>query len=424
MIAGGRRELWVDEVAARARPRDIWFQVAVISLTLALLDGYGAYDQLLPVTPMKYVLVQLPLLTTTFILCPRGSMNRVFLPLASVLFVGWWIASYLWDANRAGWISASLRDLSTIVAIVVLSQVLGAAEFIRVLLRSGYIAIGLIFVALLVQPGRAYDVAGAAPGLHGGFIHKNAMAPCLLVTAAVVLCFHPQRKFRTPFVLFVGVLMFLGQTTTGLATLGALVLVNYVLCNYTSVVDRLGRAAGVLMLGATMLAVAVAAESFSSAVLLSGKDLTFSARTVIWDGVTAAIGRQRWTGYGYGVWQNIWVDPIRSINLKNGFLVAEAHSAPLDLMLRLGIVGLLLYLLQLFTTIRVGWRGLKRSDPLGRLALLFCAIVVFVGFSESLVAYGLWPALLVVFCAINRDPKPVGGTRRSRLHHTSVGFST
>ena len=189
MIAGGRRELWLDEVSARARPRDLWLQVAVISLTLALLDGYGAYDQLFPVTPMKYVLVQLPLLTTTFILCPRGSMNRVFLPLASVLFVGWWIASYLWDANRAGWISASLRDLTTVVAIVVLSQLLGTAEFIRVLLRSGYIAIGLILVALLVQPGLAYSVGGPAPGLHGGFVHKNAMAPCLLVTAAIVLCF-------------------------------------------------------------------------------------------------------------------------------------------------------------------------------------------------------------------------------------------
>ena len=56
--------------------------------------------------------------------------------------------------------------------------------------------------------------------------------------------------------------------------------------------------------------------------------------------------------------------------------------------------------------------------------MLFCAIVVFVGFSESLVAYGLWPALLIVFCAINREHKPPAGGRPSKRRHTSVGFAT
>ena len=66
---------------------------------------------------------------------------------------------------------------------------------------------------------------------------------------------------------------------------------------------------------------------FASVVLLSGKDLTFSSRTVIWEGVTKAISHQFWRGYGYGVWENIWSEPIRSINVHNGFLVAHAHSA-------------------------------------------------------------------------------------------------
>lgn len=389
--------------SARRDLPEIWFVIAVSSLTFALVDGFGAYDQLFALTPMKYVGLQLMMLFATLLLCPRGAYQHVVLPLPAVAFVGWWLASYLWETNRSGWFSTTSRDLATIVTVVVLAQVLGVDEFIRSLLRSGYICIGLIFVALAVQPGLAYETGGPAPGLHGGFVHKNAMAPCLLVIAAAVLCFHPDRRFRRGFVGFVAVLLFLGQTTTGLATLAVLVFLNAVLRNYLSVVERLGRAAGSLMVASTLVLGAVATQSFNSAVRLSGKDLTFSSRTVIWEGVTEAIRQRPWLGYGYGVWQNIWVDPILAINLHNGFLVAESHSAPLDLMLRLGIVGLVLYLVQVVSTVRVGWRGLRRGEALGRMSLLVVAVIIMVGFSESLTAFGIWPALLIVFGSFQRS---------------------
>jgi O-antigen ligase len=413
------QQVWASETRGRAEQPDLWYLLAVATLTFALLDGFGAYQLLITLTPMKYVGLLLTMLFSTLLLSPRGSSKKVFLPLPAVCFVSWWVASYLWETNRAGWVSVTTRDLSTLVAIVVLAQVLGAREFIRVLLRSGYIAIGLIAVALLVQPGLAYDVAGAAPGLHGGFIHKNTMAPCLVVTAAAVLCFHPDRRFRRMFVALVAVLLFLGQTTTGLATLAAVVFLNWVFMNYLKVVQRLGRSAGSLMIAATLLFTVVAAQTFSSLVRLSGKDLTFSNRTVIWQGVVDAIHQRPWLGFGYGVWQNIWVDPILTINLNNGFLVAEAHSAPLDLMLRLGITGLVLYLVQLVATARVGWRGLKADDPYGRMSLLFVAILILVGFSESLTAFGVWPALMIVFGVNHRVSRPAPRRRRSQAVYLS-----
>ncbi len=394
--------LWVDETEPRPPLTALWRQLALISLTFALVDGFGAYSLLLPLTPMKYVALQLTLLIATLIVSPPGSLAKVFLPIPSLLLVGWWVLSYMWDANRAGWISVSSRDLTVIVTIVLLAQVLGEVEFVRCLLRSGYIAIGLIFVSLVVQPGLAYSVSGPAPGLHGAFIHKNTMAPCLLLSAAVVVCMHPSRVFRRWFIAFVAVLLFLGQTTTGLAALAALLLVNWVLGSYKRVVQRLGRSAGSLLIGAALLATLVAAATFSSLVLLSGKDLTFSSRTVIWDGVSDAISRRFWLGYGYGVWENLWVEPIRSINANNGFIVAHAHNAALDLMLRLGAVGLGLYVVQLLNATRAGWRGLIADDPFGRLVLLYCTIIVLVGFSESSPAFGLWLGLLVAFATLKR----------------------
>lgn len=394
--------VWADETAVRGPMPAVWRQLALVSLTFALVDGFGAYTLLFALTPMKYIAVQAVLLLATLIVSPPGSLTRVFLPITSLLFIGWWVASYMWDENRAGWISASSRDLATIITIVVLAQVLGRDDFVRCLLRSGYIAIGLIFFALAVQPGSAYSSVGPVPGLHGGFIHKNTMAPCLLLTAATVMCLHPHRAFRRWFVVLVAALLILGDTTTGLATLAVLLLVNWMLGGYKGVVQRLGRSAGSLLIVAALVAVLVAAEMFASVVMLSGKDLTFSSRTVIWEGVNNAISQRFWRGYGYGVWENIWAEPIRSINVNNGFLVAHAHNAALDLMLRLGAIGLALYVLQFLSTLRSGWSGLMRDDAFGRLTLLYCAIVVSFGFSESLPAYGVWPALLIVFTTLSR----------------------
>ena len=55
----------------------------------------------------------------------------------------------------------------------------------------------------------------------------------------------------------------------------------------------------------------------------------------------------------------------------------------------------------MLSTFRAGWRGLMRDDAFGRLALLYCAIIVSFGFSESLPAYGLWLALLIVFTTLS-----------------------
>ena len=402
MIESRSQGVWVDETVMRRPLPALWQQFAVISLTFALVTGFGAYTQLLALTPLKYAAVQGAMLFVTLILCPPGSLGKVFLPITSLLFVGWWLLSYMWDADRAVWISWTLGDLTLIVTIVVLAQLLGRDGFVRCLLLSGYIAIGLIFFALAVQPGLAYQFAGTAPGLRGAFLHKNSMAPVLLLTAAVVLCAHPSRRFRRWFVVFIAALLFLGQTTTGLATLAVLVLFNWVLASYKRVVRRLGRSAGSLLVGATIVATLVAATMFSSLVMLSGKDLTFSSRTVIWDGVSAAISERFWLGYGYAVWGNIWLEPIRSINVRNGFIVAHAHSAALDLMLRLGAIGLILYLLQLFNTVRAGWRALLRDDSFGRMILLFCTMLVLFGFSESAPGFGLWPGLLIAFASTAR----------------------
>lgn len=404
MIESRTMGVWVDESATRRPLPALWRQLALLSLTFALLDGFGAYAQLFALTPMKYVAVQGALLVATLIVCPVGAMTRVFLPVTALLMIGWWMLSYGWDANQAAWISTTSRDLMVIVTVVLLAQLLGRDDFVRCLLRSGYAAIALIFFTLVVQPTLAYERGGTSPGLHGGFTHKNLMAPCLLLTAAVVIATHPNRLFRRWFVAFIALLLFLGQTTTGLATLAAMLLVNWTLTSYKDVVRRLGRAAGTLLVGAAMIATLIAATTFSSLVMLSGKDLTFSSRTVIWDGVNAAIGQRFWRGYGYAVWNNLWVDPIRSINQRNGFIVAHAHNAALDLMLRLGLIGLVLFVVQLLSTVRAGWRGLMGGDTLGRLTLLYCALVVLFGFSESLPAFGVWAALLIAFAAVSRTP--------------------
>ena len=57
MIESRSQGVWVDETVMRRPLPALWQQFAVISLTFALVTGFGAYTQLLELTPLKYAAV-------------------------------------------------------------------------------------------------------------------------------------------------------------------------------------------------------------------------------------------------------------------------------------------------------------------------------------------------------------------------------
>jgi exopolysaccharide production protein ExoQ len=262
----------------------------------------------------------------------------------------------------------------------------------------------LIGVALVVVPSKAYVKVDAAPGLRGGFVHKNQMGPAVIMLAAAVLACERRPAVRRGVVIGVVMLLVLGRTTTGLASMMLTVGLYAVLVRYPMVKRKLGRTFQFLMV-VMVIASAVAYVIVNRMIIsLSGKDLTFSNRTSIWSEVMAAWRSKPLTGYGWSVWQAVFLQPVNGIITRLGFVVAESHNAAVELLFRLGVVGLVLYLLVLLTALVRGLKLVRAGDPVGVFTVLLVALMVTWGFSEALPTSGAWIGLVAVFAV----PRPVG----------------
>ncbi len=292
----------------------------------------------------------------------------------------------------------------------------------RATIHAGYLAIALIGVALVMKPASAFsgaiDLGNTDGGLRGGFIHKNFMAPCLIFTTVLVLCFERRRWLRYLMVIGVVALLILAKSATGqftmLVTLGLL----WVLMQYDYVAAILRRSFNIVTVGLASLAL-ILAFAFQEPILkLFNKNDSYSGRSLLWAAVIKAIKERPWTGYGWGgTYTDFSREPTRSFLNAIGYPVFHSHNGALELLIRVGVVGLMLYLLQLASTMLWGWRLTKLGDPLGRATLLLGAITVMFAITESLTVVGVWYGLLCAFDCLCRG-RASGDGSVSRLAGT------
>jgi O-antigen ligase len=218
-----------------------------------------------------------------------------------------------------------------------------------------------------------------------------------LVAAVAVICVERRPLLRVGTLGTVVALLVMGGTTTGLAAL-ALVLILYpVLVRYERARTALGRAFAPLMLGALAILAFAYATLNRLLVDASGKDLTFSKRSFIWEAVLGAVWSRPLTGYGWSVWRALWQPPASDVIAAVGFRLAESHNAAVEVLFRLGLIGLALYVTLLVAVVRGGLRLAAVGDRAGVFSVLLVAMIVVWGFSESLPLYGVWTGLLGVF---------------------------
>ena len=380
---------------------ELWETFAIVTLAWALLSGFGAYSNLLLISPTMYSAGTSALLIATVVLTPRGLIRVIRVPKPLIFFLGWMVLSYTWSPYRYGWVKETWRDLITLLVVLIVGQLLPVDRFFRVLLHVGYAAIGLICLALAAAPSLAYS---AADGLRGGFIHKSPMGSTLILMVALALCVEQRRWVRRGLTTLVVILLILGHTTTGIASILLVLALYPVLVRLKELHATLGRSFRFLIAGCTILFGAAYVALSNALVAFSGKDLTFSKRTQIWAGVIDAVHQRPITGFGWGVWSALWREPATSIVSVAGFSIAETHNAALELLLRLGIVGLVLYLTLLISALRTGLRFTTRNDPAGIFTVLVVAMIVIWGFTEALPVTGAWIGLLGVL-AVGRPLK-------------------
>jgi O-antigen ligase len=172
--------------------------------------------------------------------------------------------------------------------------------------------------------------------------------------------------------------------------------------------DRLADAAGVV-LGVTTLGMTglLASGVIAPISTLLGRSRTMFARLEIWAAAFDVLDKQYWLGLGF---ESFWVEgsPTRqAVETTVGWAVSSAHNGYIDVVLGLGLVGLLLFSTHLIRTCFLSARLAQRTQELEPLLpMMIVALVVMANLAESLLlAPGLLLFVNYLVCNFWTDPE-------------------
>lgn len=376
----------------------VWIVCGQLAVGVALFFGFGVLP--LP-APNLVAGSTLGLAVATVLLAPHGTIGKVRLHLAPLALSWWWVMSWLWTADPGHWWADTTSNLSIVATVLVVAGMLPPPRLVGALLTFVHVAVVFQVVWVATHPSQATvyrDLFSGEvmAGWRGSFIHKNALGPFLVVTLLTVLALERRRALRwCSAATSIGLLVMTQSVTAWwVATVCAGLLGWLTWYARTPRRTRAAVALPSLVIGGVLLA--GVARIYPLIVDAYGKDLTFTGRTAIWGAAVEAVGARPLTGYGVGgVWFRPTEEPARSIIADAGFTVFHTHNGYLELLLLLGVVGLVLWLWLAGAAGRAAWRALDTERPLALWGLTTTTAVLLVSIAEVLV-FGAWLALLMI----------------------------
>lgn len=398
MSATGRHTLPGTEAAPTSVGSiPLWILAGQMGLVVTFVLGFGAMDLGKP----KIGLALLVLATAAMVvLGPIRNIERIVISMPALLYLTWWTASYLWTFNVWVWVRDTQSMLPFVACLTAIGTMLPYRDVRKGLVMACYAAIGWTIIYTLLHFGVATTHPDGAPGWRGGFIHKNGMAPFMLLAVLVIAHFEPRRLWRQAGVATALAFILLSQSTTSLV-------VGVLLLAFSWFLRRLARSprehwSFILTTGSAsgLLVAYLAVMNLPTLVGAAGKDPTLTSRTEIWEGALEVIGRRPWTGYGIGgVWINNAAEPTRTILDGLGFIVYHSHNGFIEIMLQLGLVGLALFVVLLVAYYRTNLALLPHDRTSAMFFMLYGGLIVLLSITE-VATFGVWLALLCAFHAI------------------------
>ena len=272
---------------------------------------------------------------------------------------------------------------------------------LRLLLVVSVIAIVLSFLVGILLPAYAIDESGAWQGAFG---QKNQLGQFMALSAVVWLLFvvsFKRHRVLMGFGALSVILVLLSRSATAIVLLVTLIailaLVRLWRLHYRIALPVL---IVVLVVGGYF---AVSVASNPADLLNSlGRDSTLTGRTQLWTLVWQMIRARLWFGYGYGGFWLGFQGPSAPVWRATGWNPPNAHDGFLDLMLDLGVVGLIIFVPVIVGALRYALALARRGRTLdAAFPLLFLIYLLISNITTSyLVTYNSLSWVLFVTLTI------------------------
>jgi exopolysaccharide production protein ExoQ len=326
---------------------------------------------------------------------------------ALTIFMGYALLSSLWSSD----IIDSMRKVVFLSILIFFGYFLAEKyrpeEQMRLIFAVGCLAVFGSYLMVAMLPSRGLDNQGHWTGLFG---HKNFLGIYLSI---YLMSFFFMSRRMTLFrllglvaVLFGVLAIYLSESRTGWVTCAFLLayvcmsrlLKRFKSMDFPAMIFALFSLTGIFGW--------IIFENFSSFTKSLGKDASLTGRTVIWKEAIWAIGRHLFFGYGYAGFWGGHSSESNAVNVQissalNGQEIYHAHNAVLTLTLQVGVIGMAILAIALFSAFRSAIRSIfvyRSKAALWYLGILLALLVA--GSDESVFMnyLSLMSVLLVLAC--------------------------
>lgn len=249
------------------------------------------------------------------------------------------------------------------------------------------ICVALSFLYVVALPGQGIHMSGPHVGLwKGAFTHKNTLGRGMNISSQVfLLSFLSTSQKKAKMIYFSGFflsasLVILSGSATSSVILVVLLSLVPIYLHLQKLKYKLRVFASIFSLLGILTTVLLAALSIEFVVKALGKTLTFSGRADLWPLLLDHYFSQRpFWGYGY---QAFWSQYGYLISSVQKWDITHAHSGFIDLLLSLGLLGLLLYLIVYISSFLKTIKAMNlASEPVDFWPLQLLILILIVDFT-------------------------------------------
>ena len=342
----------------------------------------------------------------------RGAVSGNKWVFALFLFMG---ASILWSDYPAVSFKRWVRSAGDLVMVlIVLSEKRPLEAIGTLVLRLSVVLLPLSIILIKYFPhlGVAYTSDGLSTMWIGVTTHKNELGVLALI-CGIFLFWKMLEAWRNRKVEYLDITLMLmvfwllrGSTTSDSKTSTVAFLLSCCILLSLHVLrpgPRLvgGLIAGTLTLFGVFIALNAITEGLADASLYenlvraTGRDPTLTGRTDLWKDLIGYAAENPVLGRGYG---SFWVGNLSYLWDKFIWLPTQAHNGYLDVVLELGIIGLLLLFGAILSAYRSIIRHFERDASFAGLRLVFFIMILVHNMTESSFLRGssyLWDVFLL-----------------------------